>query len=70
MSQHRIFVYSGTIDNAFKEAAKKSLTDANWEPVWDLSDPFQILACTGADRSTCKPQTPNLYQYAIIARRS
>jgi len=69
MSERRIFLNSGNIDDAFKEAAKKSLIEAKWMPVWEVSEPLQLMACTGSDRSTCLVQRTE-YRYAIVAERS
>jgi hypothetical protein len=75
MSERRIYLYSGNIDNAFKEAAKKSLIDAKWMPIFEISEQLQMLACSGPDRSTCMLQPtkfglPAGYHYAIVAERS
>lgn len=69
MSERRVFLYPANVDEAFKEAAKKSLIDANWIPVYEISAPVQVLACTGADRQTCLPLRPDEY-YAIVAERT
>jgi hypothetical protein len=71
MSERRIYLYSGNIDNAFKEAAKKSLIDAKWMPILEISEPLEMLACSGPDRSTCtKFSLPAGHHYAIVAERS
>jgi hypothetical protein len=75
MSERRIFLYSGKVDEAYKDAAKKSLIDAKWMPILEIPEPITMLACSGPDRSTCKLQPakyelPSGYQYAIVAERS
>jgi len=37
MSEIRIFLYSRNVDDAFKEAAKKSLIEAKWMPAYEVS---------------------------------
>ena len=74
LAERRVFLYSGNVDNAYKEAAKKSLIDAKWIPVFEFSEPLLMLACTGPDRSTCLLQQskftlPLGAQYAIVAER-
>jgi hypothetical protein len=68
MQETRIYLYSGNIDEAFKAAAKKDLTDAKWMPIREISERTQIMACTGPDRRTCFPCKD--YVYAIVAERS
>jgi hypothetical protein len=75
MSERRIFLYSGNVDEAFKELAKKSLIEAKWMPICEISEPMQMLACTGPDRSTCilqhtKFELPAGYRHAIVAERT
>ncbi len=69
MAERRIFFYSGKVDEAFKEAAKKSLIEAKWTPICEISEPLQILACAGPDRQTCILQRTD-YRYAIVAERA
>jgi hypothetical protein len=38
MPETRIYLYSGNIDEAFKAAAKKDLTDAKWMPIREISE--------------------------------
>jgi hypothetical protein len=70
MSEIRIFLYSGNVDDAFKEAAKKSLIEAKWMPIYEVSKPVHLMACTGSDRRTCDLLQCTEYPYASVAERS
>jgi hypothetical protein len=64
----RIFLYSSaSIDDAFKQAAKKSLQQAGWNPIAEFDGPIQSLECSGSDRSTCVSRAEG--GYAIVAQR-
>jgi hypothetical protein len=67
MKTTRVFFYSGNIDDKYKEEAKKSLIDARWIPIQELSGVLQPLECTGPERHTCTPRAE--FPYAIIAER-
>jgi hypothetical protein len=70
MAERRFFFFSGNPDNAFKDAARKSLIDAKWKPVQEFSEPVRVLGGTGPDRSTCNMLSPTEFHFAILAERS
>lgn len=70
MAERRFFFYSGVADDAFKNAARKSLIDAKWMPVQEFTEPVRVLGGTGPDRHTCNLLTPADFHFAILAERS
>jgi len=64
----RLFIYTaGNIDDAFKLAAKASLSDAGWNVIAEYDGPVQAMVCSGAERSTCNASTDG--NWAAIAQR-
>lgn len=64
---NRIFFYSGNVDDAYKAAAKKSLTEAGWIPQQEFDD-VQSMTCTGPERSTCTAGASD--PWVVLAVRS
>ena len=67
MSERRVFFYTGTIDDAFKQQATASLIDAGWMPQSEIDGPVQMLACTSPQRQSCTPGAT--FDWAVVAQR-